>query len=92
MADNALINPLTGKLNSSATSYKWSDNWSEDPFENGSRQEYNINIAGGTENTQAYASLGYLSDEGYVAGSEFERISARVKVDQKIRQVCKSRW
>ena len=89
VADNALINPLTGKLNSSATSYKWSDNWSEDPFENGSRQEYNINIAGGTENTQAYASLGYLSDEGYVAGSEFERISARVKVDQKIGKYVK---
>lgn len=56
----------------------------KNPFENGSRQEYNINIAGGTENTQAYASLGYLSDEGYVVGSEFERISARVKVDRKL--------
>lgn len=89
VADNALIDPLTGKLNSAATSYKWADDWTKDPFENGSRQEYNINIAGGTENTQAYASLGYLSDNGYVVGSDFERISARVKVDQKIGQYVK---
>lgn len=89
VADNALINPLTGKLNPAATTSKWNDDWTSDPFENGSRQEYNINIAGGTEATQAYASLGYLSDEGYVVGSEFERISARVKVDQKIGKYVK---
>lgn len=89
VADNALINPLTGKLNPAAQTAKWGDNWLNDPFENGSRQEYNINISGGTENTQAYASLGYLSDEGYVVGSKFDRISARVKVDQKIGEFVK---
>ncbi|MDE5760035.1 MAG: SusC/RagA family TonB-linked outer membrane protein, partial [Bacteroides sp.] len=84
VADNALIDPLTGKLNPAAKTYKWNDNWAEDPFENGTRQEYNVNISGGTEQTQAYASLGYLKDEGYMVGSGFDRISARVKVDQKI--------
>ena len=84
VADNALIDPATGKLNPAATSYKWTDDWTEDPFENGSRQEYNINISGGNDKTQAYASLGYLADEGYMAGSGFDRISARVKVDQNI--------
>ena len=84
VADNALINPATGKLNPAAKEYKWTDDWTEDPFENGKRQEYNINISGGNEKTQAYASLGYLEDEGYMVGSGFERISARVKVDQNI--------
>ncbi|WP_300512195.1 SusC/RagA family TonB-linked outer membrane protein [uncultured Phocaeicola sp.] len=84
VADNALIDPATGKLNPAATTYKWSDDWTEDPFEHGTRQEYNINISGGNENTQAYASLGYLEDEGYMVGSGFERISARVKLDQNI--------
>ena len=84
VADNALINPTTGKLNPAAKEYKWNDDWTKDPFENGSRQEYNVNISGGTEKTQAYASLGYLEDEGYMVGSGFERISARVKVDQNI--------
>ena len=84
VADNAIIDPTTGKLNPAATTYKWTDDWTEDPFENGSRQEYNINISGGNDKTQAYASLGYLADEGYMAGSGFDRISARVKVDQNI--------
>jgi len=89
VADNELINPLTGKLNPAATTYKWTDDWTKDPFENGSRQEYNINISGGNDMTQAYASLGYLKDEGYMVGSNFERISARVKVDQKIGKFVK---
>ena len=84
VANNALIDPTTGKLNPAAKEYKWNDDWTKDPFENGSRQEYNVNISGGTEKTQAYASLGYLEDEGYMVGSGFERISARVKVDQNI--------
>ena len=84
IADNQIIDPLTGKLNPNARDLKWNDDWSKDPFDNGLRQEYNVNVQGGNENTQAYASLGYLSDEGYMVGSKFERISARVKIDQKI--------
>ena len=84
VADDAIIDPTTGKLNPAATTYKWNDDWTKDPFENGTRQEYNINISGGNDKTQAYASLGYLADEGYMVGSGFDRISARVKVDQQI--------
>lgn len=84
VADNQLIDPVTGKINPAATSKKWKDDWTKDPFNNGARQEYNINISGGTDETRAYASLSYLSDEGYVTNSGFDRISARVKVDQKI--------
>lgn len=89
VADNALINPLTGKLNPAAKEYKWKDDWTKDPFENGTRQEYNVNISGGSDATQAYASLGYLSDKGYMVGSGFDRISARVKMDQKLGEYVK---
>ncbi len=84
VADTELIDPMTGKLNKNATQYKWNDNWMEDPFENGLRQEYNVNISSGSEDTKVYASLGYLGDEGYMAGSDFKRYSARVKLDQNI--------
>ncbi len=84
VADNELINPLTGKLNPNATTKKWSDDWTEDPFKNGSRQEYNVTVSGGSEATKAFASLGYLKDEGYMVGSGFERYNGRVKVDQNI--------
>ena len=82
--DDAIIDPATGHLNSLAKTYKWGDNWQEDPFEHGFRQEYNANISGGSETTKAYASLGYLGDEGYVVGSDFKRYNARLKVDQLV--------
>ncbi|AGB27475.1 TonB-linked outer membrane protein, SusC/RagA family [Prevotella dentalis DSM 3688] len=84
IADDQIINPLTGKLNPNATQRKWTDDWTKDPFRNGVRQEYNVNVTGGTEKTQAYLSAGYLNDEGYMPGSGFERASTRVKVDQQI--------
>ena len=82
--DAELVDPVTGKLNPLATELKWHDDWTKDPFENGFRQEYNANISGGSENTQAYFSLGYLGDDGYMPGSGFKRYSTRLKVDQNI--------
>lgn len=82
--DDKVIDPTTGKVNKKAKKLKWSDDWTEDPFENGLRQEYNLNVIGGTETTKAYASIGYLKDEGYLVGSSFDRISGRLKVDQNV--------
>jgi len=84
VADDKLIDPLTGKINQAATTKKWSDNWLKEPFKNGGRQEYNLNVNGGTDNTSAYMSMSYLDDEGYIVNSGFNRLSARVKVDQKL--------
>ena len=84
IADNAIIDPLTGHLNPNATKLRWNDDWTKDPFENGLRQEYNVSVSGGSDKTQAYLSLGYLGDEGYMVGSDFKRYSARLKVDQKV--------
>ena len=84
VADTELIDPYTGKLNPNATQKKWNDDWTKDPFENASRQEYGVNFTGGSESTKAFASLGYLKDEGYMVGSGFERYNGRVKVDQNI--------
>ena len=81
-----IIDPMTGKLTAAAksASLKWNDSWQTDVFRPGVRQEYNVNVSGGTDATQAYVSAGYLSDNGYVVNSGFDRLSARVKVDQKI--------
>ena len=83
VADNAIVG-ADGKLNPAARNLKWGDSWRKDPFKSKLRQEYNVNISGGNENTQAYASFGYLSDKGYVVGSGFDRFTGRVKVDQSI--------
>ena len=84
VADDELVNPLTGKLNPAATERKWNDDWNKDVFRNGIRQEYNLSISGGSEKTQVYISASYLNDEGYVPKSGFDRISVRAKVDQTV--------
>ncbi len=84
IADEEIIDPRTGKLNSAANQLKWTDQWNRDVFRRGIRQEYNISAAGGSEKTKAYMSASYLSDEGYVPNSGFDRISLRAKVDHSI--------
>lgn len=84
--NNNIIDPETGKLTSEAksASKKWSDNWLKDPFKPRLRQEYNANVSGGGEVTNAYLSISYLDDNGYVTNSGFNRAAARLKVEHKI--------
>lgn len=56
------------------------DSWRDEAFRTGLRQEYNLNVSGGTDAFQAYASIGYLSNEGYARNSDFERYSARLRM------------
>lgn len=90
VADNAVVDPITGKLNSAASAKKWSDNWLTDPYKTGLRQEYNLSASAGSDNTNAYMSIGYINDQGYVSGSDFTRYNARVKVDQKVSSFMKA--
>jgi TonB-linked SusC/RagA family outer membrane protein len=87
--DAELIDPATGKLNPAATTRKWNDSWLNDPVKNGSRSEYNFNISQGKDNSNIYASLSYLDDNGYVANSDFKRFTTRLKAEQKIGEYVK---
>lgn len=88
VADNEVVG-TDGKLNPNCNTLKWNDNWAKDPFESQLRQEYNVNISAGNENTQVYASASYLNDKGYVVGSGFERFAGRLKLDQTINNYIK---
>lgn len=90
IANNEIVDPRTGKLNANAINRKWSDDWNKDVFRSGIRQEYNISAAGGSDMTQAYMSLSYLNDQGYVPNSGFKRISMRAKVDHTINKFIKA--
>lgn len=81
---NELIDPATGKINPLATELKWTDDWTKDTFRKGLRQEYSVTASGGSDKTQAYLSVSYLDDKGYVPNSGFKRISIRGKIDQQI--------
>ncbi len=58
-----------------------SDNWMDEAYKTGFRQEYNVNVAGSTDRSNFYASLGYLDNEGIVQNSDMERYTARLKAD-----------
>jgi TonB-linked SusC/RagA family outer membrane protein len=86
VADDNIIDPNTGKLTEDAKNAqkKWNDSWVEDPFKAKLRQEYNVNVSGGGEVTNAYLSMSYLDDNGYVTNSGFNREAARLKVEHKV--------
>ncbi|MDD6781639.1 MAG: TonB-dependent receptor [Bacteroidales bacterium] len=84
VSDTELINPFTGRLSSKAQQLKWTDNWLTEPFQTGLRQEYNLNISGGTDKTNYYISAGYLDDNGYIVNSGFQRFNVRAKVEQEV--------
>ena len=85
VANNAIIDPMTGKLTAAAAGADllWTDNWLGG-ITTGARQEYTASVSGGNDWTRSYMSGGYLADQGIVPGSGFNRLSLRTKVDQKI--------
>ena len=65
------------------------DDWVDEAFRHALRQEYNVNITGGSEKMNFYASLGYLKNEGIVYNSDFERYTARIKADYQAKDWLK---
>jgi TonB-linked SusC/RagA family outer membrane protein len=80
-----LIDPATGKIRNDAR-LLYHDFWPDYFLQHTFRQEYNTSVSGGTGDgkTDYYFSLGYLSDPSYVMGSDFNRYSARMKINSQI--------
>ncbi|MDE7396134.1 MAG: SusC/RagA family TonB-linked outer membrane protein [Muribaculum sp.] len=83
---------INGKLNPNATLgnrvvrngveyYLTPDDWTDLAYRTGFRQEYNVNVNGGNDKANYYASLGYLDEEGIINFSGYERLTARFKGD-----------
>lgn len=58
--------------------------WQDDLFRTGIFQNNDVSLSGGTETTKYYASLGYTTDKGRVVVNNYERISGRLNLTQKI--------
>lgn len=89
VASGELIDPSTGKVVDGA-SLKWQDDWLDEAMRNTPvRQEYLLSARGGNERTQYLLSVGYLNEQGLAEKSGFDRISARVNVDSRLKDWCK---
>ncbi len=87
---NFRLNPNAKLGYSDGTYYYTPDNWENEILNTGNlRQEYNINISGGNNQTNYFISAGYLNDPGLINGSGFERFTARTKIDSKVNKWLK---
>lgn len=65
------------------------DNWADYAYKTSTRQEYNVSVVGGDERMSFFGSVGYLNDDGIVAMSGYERITARLKADYQAKKWLK---
>lgn len=77
------INPNATLGWSDGTNYFTPDDW-RTGIRNGFRQEYNLNVNGGTDRFNYYVSGAYLTDDGLVEGSHFKRMSTRTSLDYQV--------
>lgn len=92
VAGNQLIDGYTGKfypdVNRKAH-YQSMDSWKKAIFRVGQKFDGTVRISGGTEKTTYYTSLGYLKDEGYYIGSDFDRFTLRSNVTHEAKKWLK---
>ncbi len=87
LCDNGAIIDAEGNLTTAARRY--TDDWAKEAIVSGERQEYNMTVQGGSEKSTHFLSLGYLSDEGIVRKSDFNRLSFRANGDYTINKFIK---
>ena len=62
------------------------DNWKDLTYKKAMRKEYTVSMNGGTDRASFYASLGYLNEDGVIYYSGYERMTARLRADYRIKQ------
>ena len=60
-------------------------NWDDIVERTGSRQEYGLTGAYSTDKVNVYSSLGYLKENGYIIGSDYERYTGRINYERYVR-------
>ncbi|MCK3683248.1 TonB-dependent receptor [Maribellus sp. YY47] len=78
MPISELIDPETGEINPNAKLLYKADWLGEITNDNATHQEYQLFINGGSENSRVFASIAYLSKEGLLKTTQFDRISGRI--------------
>ncbi|RLJ23076.1 TonB-linked SusC/RagA family outer membrane protein [Chryseobacterium sp. 7] len=87
VADNQLV--VNGILNPDAK-LKYTDlDWQKPLMNTGFRQNYEVNYSGGSNTTTYFTSVGYTNETGYLIKSDFERFTARLKVDSQVKSWLK---
>ncbi|MDO4160445.1 MAG: SusC/RagA family TonB-linked outer membrane protein [Prevotellaceae bacterium] len=65
------------------------DDWEDVGTRTGKRQEYNVSVSAANDKSNFYASIGYLDNEGITNGSDYERITGRLRADYQAKKWLK---
>lgn len=94
IGENGKLNPyatLGNKVSYNGQEYMiLPDDWLDEAYKNGLRQEYNIGISAGTDKSSFYASFSYLKNEGITENSDYERLTGRLKADYQVKEWLKA--
>lgn len=69
--------------------YLYPDNWLDDTYSSGLRQEYNISATNAGEKGDFFASFGYLKNEGIIKNTSYERFTGRLAANSQIKSWLK---
>ena len=58
--------------------------WYDYVYRKGLSHSHNLNVSGGSENTNYYFSLGYTGQQGIIKKNDFNRFNALLNVDSKV--------
>ncbi len=64
-------------------------NWQDEIFRKGAIQNHQLSFSGGKDKTQYYISGGYFKQDAIVIGSNFNRYSLRVNIDNQVKDWLK---
>lgn len=81
---NALIDPATGRFYPNITRKYTPEKWEDYIFRTGQKYQGDIKISGGSDKVTYFTSLGFIKDEGYYIGSDFQRFNARSNVNANV--------
>ena len=73
-----------GKINPSAEIGFPDLDWYVPATQKGYRQNYDLNISGGSKKVSYFYSLGYLDERGYTIKSDFKRLNTRLNIDYTV--------
>ncbi|MGL5275684.1 SusC/RagA family TonB-linked outer membrane protein [Myroides sp.] len=82
VANNEIV-LANGKLNPNA-SLRYHEDYKDFIFKNGFVSQNNVSLAGGTDNTKYYMSVGHETNDGIVKTQTFEKTTVRLNLDSKM--------
>lgn len=87
VANNPTASAITYNSIKDANGNPVDTKWSDYVYQQGFSQNHNINLSGGSDNTNYYFSAGYTDQNGIIRKNAFKRINTLFNVDSKVNKI-----